>query len=147
MTPPVNVRAMREDGDLGYIIDTWRQGLAAKSSLAKFDRDVYFRLMARHIKALSREPGALVRIACDPENENTILGFAVLTGDELHYVYVREALRKHGIARLLLDGLAVKTYAFRTDVGTGRLKPQERGWTYAPRTLRACEGKIQVEMA
>lgn len=147
MTPPVNVRPMRDEGDLGYIIDTWRKGVAPKSTLAKFDRDVYFRLMARHIKALTREPGANVRIACDPQDETTIIGFAVLTGDELHYVYVRDTLRKLGIARLLLDGLVVKTFAFKTDVGVGRLKPQERGWAYAPRTLRGCDGKLQVEMA
>ena len=147
MTSPFAMREMREEGDLGYIIDTWRQGYAPKSALARFDRDVYFRLMARHIKALSREPGAVVRIACDPADEDTIIGFAMLTGDELHYVYVREKLRKHGVARSLLDGLAVKTYAFKTDTGVGRLKPQERGWSYAPRTLRGLDGKIQVEMA
>jgi GNAT superfamily N-acetyltransferase len=146
MTPPVTIRAMREN-DLGYIVDTWRQGLAAESYLCRFDRDVYFRLMARHIKALSAEPGAHVRVACDPTDEDTIVGYAVLTGDELHYVYVRQTLWKQGIARLLLDGLVVKTHSFRTTVGERRIRPLERGWSYAPRTLRGGDGKIHVEMA
>ncbi len=145
MTPPVTIRSIRE-GDLGYVVDTWRKGAAAGSWLCAWDRDVYYRLMARHIKALCFAPGATVRIASDPEDDDTILGFAVLTGDELHYVYVRQALWKQGIARLLLDGLDIKTHSFSTPSGVGRLRPQERGWTFAPRTLRGGDGKIQVEM-
>lgn len=144
--PPVTIRALRE-GDLGYVVDTWRNGFASESNLRRFDVDVYRRLMARHINALSREPGCILRIACDPADEDTILGFALLTGDELHYVYVRQMLCRHGIARRLLDGLIVKRYAFRTSTGEGRLKPQDRGWAYAPRTLRSADGKIQVEMS
>ncbi len=146
MTPPVTIRGPRE-GDLGYIVDTWRKGIAAESWLCAWDRDVYFRLMARHIKAIATEPGAIVRIACDPSDEDTILGFAVLTGDELHYVYVRQSLWKQGIARVLLEGLTVKSHSFRTASGVGRLRPQERGWTYAPRTLKGGDGRITVEMA
>ncbi len=146
MTPPVTIRGLRE-GDLGYVVDTWRKGLTSESWLYAWDRDVYFRLMARHIKQLVNEPGAIVRIACDPADEDTILGFAVLTGDELHYVYVRQTLWKQGIARLLLDGMIIKTHSSRTLSGVGRLRPQERGWAYKARTLKGGDGKIQVEMA
>lgn len=143
---PFTLRALRED-DLGYVINSWRQGIAAESYLAKFDRDIYFRLMARHIKALTHEPDCVARVACDPEDESTILGFAIVTGDELHYVYVRQAMWKLGIARALLEGLPIKTYAMRTVIGERRIKPHDRGWAYAPRTMRGGDGKIQVEMA
>lgn len=145
MTAPL-IRALRED-DLGYIVDTWRQGFAADSYLCRFDRDVYFRLMARHIKGLTREEGAIVRVACDPSDETTILGYAVLTGDELHYVYVRKDFWRMGVARALLAGLTVVSHSFRTDAGDRRIKPAERGWTYQPRRLRAGDGRINVEMA
>lgn len=148
-TPPVHVRTAGDE-DYGFIVDAWRRSYDAESTLCKFDRDVYFRLMARHIGGIMREPGAIVRIAADNKDPDTVAGFAVLTGTELHYVYVRGgkdlSLRHHGIARMLLDGLEIKTYSFRTQVGERRLKPRERGWTFAPRVASWSDGKVRVEM-
>ena len=146
--PPVLIREAGAD-DFGFLVDTWRRSFSEgdSSALHAFDRDVYFRLMARHIKALSREPGAVCVVACDPGDPDTVVGFAMLTGTELQYVYVRASFRKMGIARLLLEGRDVKTYAFKTRQGLGRLRPEARGWTYAPRTAVWADGKVRVEMA
>jgi len=146
---PVIIRAMRET-DLAFVVDTWRRSYTEESWLSRFDKDVYFKLMGRHIGMLTREPAAQVRIACDVEDEDAIVGFAVITGPELHYVYVRggkdTSMRHMGIARKLLDGVEIRTYSCRTPSGERRLKPKERGWTYAPRTAQWAEGKLRVEM-
>lgn len=152
MTLPLLIRAGRDgrDGDLAFVVDTWRRSLNEQSWLCRFDRDVYFKLMAKHIGAVAREPGFKLRVACDPSDESSILGYAVLTGTELQYVYVRggeNSFREQGVAKMLLEGLDVKTYAFRTADGDRRIKPQDRGWTYQPRKVSFGAGKMTVEMA
>ena len=145
--PPVAIRPA-ESTDLGFIIDTWRRSHGGPSSpLWSFDRDVYFHLMSRHIKALMREPDAMSLVACAPDDPDTVVGWSVITGGTLHYVYVREALRKHGVARKLLAPHELDTYAMRTAVGLGRLKPDARGMKYGPRTASWVNGKITVEMS
>lgn len=148
MTVPVRIRAHRE-GDMPFVVDTWRRSFADDSRLSRFDKDIYFKIMARHIKALSHEPAAQIRIACDEQDDDAIVGFACLTGPELHYVYVRggkdTTLRGHGVARTLLADVDIKSYSCRTSAGERRLKPQTRGWSFACRTYEA-EG-IRVEIA
>lgn len=149
MTLPVRIREHR-DTDLAFVVDTWRRSFSAESTLSRFDKDVYFKLVARHIRDLTHEPGATLRIACDEQDEDAIVGFACVTGPELHYVYVRggkeTSMRGHGVARAMLDGLAIASYACRTSAGERRLKPKERGWAYQPRSAQWADGKIRVEM-
>lgn len=149
MRIPVRVRPHRET-DLAFVVDTWRRSFAEDSWLSRFDKDVYFKVMARWIRDITREAGADIRIASDVEDEDAIVGFACATGPELHYVYVRggkdTSMRRMGIARLLLEGLDITSYSCRTPAGERRLKPTERGWTYAPRTMTWAEGKLRVEM-
>jgi GNAT superfamily N-acetyltransferase len=133
------------DGDMGFIVDTWRQSFGPESYLFKFNRDLYFRLMAMHINGLARA-GATISVACAPTDEDTIIGYVAHTGSELHYVYVREALRKHGVARGLLEHAGVQTYSFKTAQGLARLKAESRGWTFVPRVEKTNNGKFSVEM-
>lgn len=149
--PRIRDANLGPEGDMGFIVDSWRRDFASTSYLCKLSRDVYFHLMAKHIAALSREDGAVIRVACDPEDAETIIGYAFVTGDELHYVYVRggkeTSMRRFGVARQLLDGLAIKTHTFETQAFTDRLKPAQRGWTYAPRTASWADGRLKVVMA
>lgn len=150
MTAPYAIRSAR-DTDQGFIVDSWRNSFAPESQLCAFDRDVYFRLMAKEIGGILRDPRTTALVACDHEDDDALLGFAVLTGPELHYVYVRGgrdvSVRKLGIVRAMLEGRALDTYSFRTQAGVRRLKPDARGWTYRPRTVAWGEGKFHVEIA
>lgn len=133
---PIRVREMRE-ADEAFITDTWRRSFSDESDLHRIDADVYARFMRQLIGRRIHERGALVRVACDPADEDTIVGFAATTGPELHYVYVRggkdTSMRGLGIVPAMLEGLTIRTYTFRTQAGDRRLKPRERGWTFAPR--------------
>ena len=46
-----------------------------------------------------------VVMACDPGDPNYILGWAVIEGPVVHYVYVRQALRRARVAQRLLGGV------------------------------------------
>jgi GNAT superfamily N-acetyltransferase len=144
MTGPL-IRPARET-DLGFVFDTWRQSFKADSYLFRMDRDLYTRLMNRHLGAIVKDVATLIDVACNPDDEDTILGFAASTGPALHYVYVREALRKHGIARELLTRRPLTSYTFSTAAFVRRIRPAELGWTFAPRTERSHNGKFSVEM-
>lgn len=146
MSDPFRVRAHVRD-DEAYVFDTWRQDFAQDSKLAKFDRGVYFCLMPRHARALTLQRNVQIRIACDAEDEDTIVGFAILSGPTLHYLYTRKTLRGHGIARRLLDGIEVKSYACKTKLGELCLRPAARNWEYAPATYATPDGRVRVEMS
>ena len=78
-------------------------------------------------------PRATVKIACDPKDPDNLVGFAVFTGTELHYVYVKQDFRKLGAVRDLLAGLDIRSYTFKTLPGERRLRPATRGWAFTPR--------------
>jgi hypothetical protein len=136
VTLPVRVREMRP-ADEAFVLDTWRRSFSDESDLYKLDADAYARWMRQLIGRRIHERGALVRVACDPEDDDTLVGWAATTGPELHYVYVRggkdTSMRGLGVVPALLDGLAIATYTFRTQAGERRIKPRARGWTFAPR--------------
>lgn len=124
------------DTDLGFVKDSWRGtfhlgGYGAQDA----EREHYHEEMTRLFERLFKRDRSRVRIrvACDPKDQDSILGFAVTSGDELHFVYVRQDFRKLGVARALLEDLGVKKFTFATRSGVVRLKPRERGWAFTPR--------------
>jgi len=140
--------------DAGFIVDTWRNSFALSSELAAFDRDMFYALAGRDIGALLRAPETTALIACDADDDDALVGYAVLTGPVLHYVYVRGGgrdkstnFRKLGVARMLLEGQPVERFSFRTDAFMRRVKPEQRGWTYEPRKVSWLNGKLTVEIA
>lgn len=95
------------------------------------DREHYHREMARLFDRLL--PKASARVACDEEDPDTLLGFAVFTGPELHFVYVKQDFRRGGVATRLLAGLPITRFTFLTHAGNEALKPAKRGWAFTPR--------------
>jgi GNAT superfamily N-acetyltransferase len=62
---------------------------------------VYYKRARSRIDALIKR-GAELKVACDPEDTNIILGWMCAEDPVLHYVYVKEAYRRQGIALSLL---------------------------------------------
>lgn len=133
---PYRIRAARES-DTGFITNAWRESFYVGAPAAQYaDRDHYKREMGRVFLQLL--PHAKQIIACDTSDDDTLIGFAVATGPELHYVYVRGGdatnMRHMGIARALVEALGpITSYTFRTLAGERRLRPRDRGWKYTPR--------------
>ena len=139
------------DTDHGYVIDTWRDSFRTESEIARWDDDIYRRLMARTVRDILRADGTRAVVACDREDPDTIMAWAVSRGPELHYVYVRGgrdvSFRKMGLVALLLEGETIEAYTFKTAAGVRRMKPDARGWAYRPHESTWCNGKFKVEIA
>ena len=126
-TPPLKVRAARAE-DMAFISNAWiwsyYEGTPAFRGIA--DKD-HFRLeMTKTIRRIC--DNAEVRVACDPSDEDTLVGFCAFGLGTLHYVYVKRDFRGMGVARTLLEGVPIKAYSFRT----ANAKPRA-GWRFTPR--------------
>ena len=129
MSVPFLVRAAR-DSDYAFVLDTWRRSFEHAPAVAGADPSSYELEMKFVIARLFKTSEVL--IACDVEDDDTLLGFASISGPTLNYVYVRKDFRNMGVARTLLAGRKLTGYSFRTLAGERRLKLRER-MIFAPR--------------
>lgn len=130
MTSPVVIRAAVVD-DFPFVTKAWRATMQYAHGSLGADPDHFLEEMRRVFAKIL--PNATVRIACDAKDSDNLVGFAILTDDELHYTYVAADYRRAGVVPDLLKGLTIKRYTFITPQGERRLKPRERGWKYTPR--------------
>jgi GNAT superfamily N-acetyltransferase len=123
--PPYVIREARAS-DLAFVRNGWIESLMMR---------VRSRLTAE-VKQLLRE--GKVRVACDPDDPDTLLGFAVIDGKDpacLHYAYVRNELRREGIGTALVHPDDVRVFTFKTDDLVRAFKSEERGWTHQPKVV------------
>lgn len=100
----VCVRPMR-DADVPFIQSSWKQSYVFSVAHDEQAQAALFsELNHRCGRLLKRSE---VRVACDPDNEDHVFGWACLDTKRqlLHYVVVKQKLRGRGIARVLLAGL------------------------------------------
>ena len=112
--------------DMAFVIDAWRRSYEGSPAVRHADREHYRIEMTRTIRRLLDK--AECRVAVDPEDEDTIAGFAAFTGAELHYAYTKQDFRGMGIARQLLEGAHIDRYTFQSN----NARPP-KGWRYTPR--------------
>lgn len=94
------------------------------------DRQHYFEEMTRLFSAIV--PAASARLACDVTDDDVRIGFVCYTGETLQYAYVLQDFRVHGLVPLMLEGVPIKQFSFKTPQGERRLKPDARGWLFKP---------------
>jgi GNAT superfamily N-acetyltransferase len=95
MTFPVLIR-QATSGDRDFVFDAWRQSFFGGSGVRGYgDRDHYFTDMGAHIE--TKLGGSRVLVAHDQADPDLLVGFLAAEGPTLHYVYVRQRLRGHGI--------------------------------------------------
>ena len=58
----------------------------------------------RAIRSTLKEPDVTVKVACEKKQPLFILGYSVLQGNSLLWVYVKGEFRKQGIATALAKG-------------------------------------------
>ncbi len=121
------------ESDMAFLVSGWRQSFERESRLYRKGEPAYRAFMSSLVNDLLNEKDATSIVACDAKDSNSLLGFAVFTGKELHYVYVKREFRGQKLSRLLLDGREVESYAWKTALGDSRIKPKERGWKFLPR--------------
>lgn len=86
--------------DLNFIYATWLKGLRYGNDWFGFiTKEAYFTFYHRIIELLTQKPGVMIKIACLKDDPDVILGYSVSEGFVLHWVFVKSAWRKIGIAK------------------------------------------------
>ena len=106
----LRIRAGRPS-DHALVVDSWKRSFEGSPSVRACDREHYRTEMTRTIRRLLDR--ATVRVACDPDDEDTVVAWVAFTGRELHWGYVKEAFRTECKLAALLEGVTIDSYTFR----------------------------------
>lgn len=144
---PFKIRTLRPS-DRALVIDSWKKSYEGSPAVRGCDREHYRTEMNRSINRLLDK--ATVRLACDPNDEDTVVGWVAFTGRELHWGYVKEAFRTECKLADMLAGVPIDAFTFRgrslehalvgvdgcafkvDDSGRASWCPP-KGWRYTPR--------------
>ncbi len=98
-----NIRSAVGD-DLPFIYGTWAQSYRYDSLIGKGCRNsIFFPEYNKVIDYILDQDDTQVLVAHLPAEPNVILGYFVCQPSVIHYVYVKEAFRKEGIAKSLFQ--------------------------------------------
>lgn len=106
--------------DLNFILSSWLKSYRQSSQFAKhIPSRLYFEWHQKVIKRILERQTTRVRVAYTPEAPEVILGYFVAEeqGDiwVAHYLYVKKAFRRFGIAKELFNNVGYMEYTHMTD--------------------------------
>lgn len=116
--------------DMNFILATWLRSLYYGDTwYSDIDKNVFFTEYPRYIQALVKSSNTIVvALADDPD---VIIGYACGTATIIHFVYVKKAWRRKGVARLLLNDTGYYEWVTHlTKIGK-KLLPKY-GWKFNP---------------
>lgn len=117
-----------EDEDKAFIYSTWLRGLYYGDSwFAECERTSFFANYHKVIEILL--PRSIVKIACLSDNHDVVLGYVVFSGPTIHWIFVKKAFRKMGIARAMVPERTITTVTHLTKLGR-IIKPSN--WVFDP---------------
>ena len=116
------------DDDMRLVHSSWHTAYWKTHAHKHILKDNYDEGMDRRIDRLLFRSHVLV--AYFPEVPDEVLGWSAVEGDALHYVYVKAAYRRRGIATGLVEGRA-KWYTHATD-REGRVFLERMKLQYSP---------------
>lgn len=91
-------------GDRNFIFSTWLRGLYYGDSwFSDIPKGIFMENYHRVVEALLDAKSTAVKVACLKDTPDIILGYAVYsnTSPVVHYVFVKSAWRKVGLAKSL----------------------------------------------
>jgi hypothetical protein len=87
-------------------MDFWLRSYYANMTGFKPNSRIFFPLHQRQIEKLYKDESIICQVACLPDDEDVILGFAVFGNDyTLHYVGVKETFKNLGVCKELLKSI------------------------------------------
>ena len=134
---PQHARVLRDSrpGDLALVFSSWL-GSDAFSRAGQACARVYKREHERVVRAIIERPGVIIRVACCPDDEDAILGWACIqpgTEAVCFYVYVKKGVREDGIARDLLGEMVAQHVEYtHQPVRHFKDKRPPAGWCFNP---------------
>ena len=120
------------DKDFNFIKSTWLHGLRYGNSwFTIIPKEIYYAAYSKVVEYLMMSPKTMIKVACLKEDPEVILGYSVYNQDNsaAHWVYVKSAWRKIGIAKALVP-VEVTTVTHLTNVGKEISKT--KGFTFNP---------------
>lgn len=127
----VVIRPAIED-DRAFILATWLRGAYYGEFQASMEKDAFMKSYHELVEHALDGPDAEVVVAALPQDPSVIIGYAVFKntrdGRVLHWVFVKSAFRRYGVAKLLLNR-EIKFVSVLTRQGR-KLKPAD--WLYNP---------------
>jgi len=115
--------------DLPFIYATWLKGLYHDKLWPAFrvvHQDTFYPNYHRVIESiLSR---STVFVACLEDEPDVVLGYSVVSGNTLHWIFIKKAWRGNKIAKQLVP-VTINSVSHLTKLGQ-KLKPKE--WEYNP---------------
>lgn len=130
----VLVRDMRVS-DMNFIFSTFLRGLYYGDSwFSEIPKDIFMKNYHQVIEKILNSPKVQVKVACLKDDDEVILGYSLLSKDDTkcHFVFVKNAWRKIGIAKSLVPQ-TVNTATHSTTLGLSLIK--KKGWLFNPFAL------------
>lgn len=130
----VTIRPMAES-DKNFVYSTWLLGVYYGDTIFKeMKKDVFMASYHNLIDSIMNHPEIMIQIACLKEDEDVILGYAVLNKNKkvAHFVFVKAAWRKIGLATMLL-GRQITVVTTLTKLGLSIIK--NKGIEFNPFTV------------
>lgn len=91
--------------DQAIVYSTWQHGLWGDEG-HDIDRpsSKHFAISSKSIAKILSKPGIVVKIACTSDNREFIVGYSVMQGQHIFWVFVKPDYRMHGIGKMLTRG-------------------------------------------
>ncbi len=119
---PFKIRDVYQS-DIPFIYSTWLKGLRYGNEVfGLIEKTAYFENQHKVIETILNRFDTEVSIACVTDEPEVILGYAAyMPGGIVHYVHVKDAFRRFGIAKALLPN-PVNRVTHITKIGWSILK-------------------------
>ena len=127
------IRDFKEE-DRAFVMSTWLRGLYyGNGFFAVMPKDVFMENYKKYLDLLINK--SVIKIACLVDDEDTILGYSVLSTDlaVLHWIFIKKLFRQKGVARTLCPS-NLKYFSHFTDLGL-QLKNKLNGAVFNPFAL------------
>lgn len=117
----VILRKYEEGRDAALVYSTWRNSLWYDKKLEQARADAFYRFMNKKIKKILSNPKTEVKVACLSDDPDLIIGYSVMTGSIIEWVYVKKDYRTKGVGRLLTKGFTLVAFP-ETRIGSSIVK-------------------------
>ncbi len=123
-TKPLFIVRDYKQADHSFIMSTWLKGLRFGNDLFReIKSDVYFKEYNKIVDGLLAHPSVKVNVACLADDEDVILGYAVVStdGTKAHFAFVKNSWRGIKIAKALVPNtVKIVTHLTKTGLSLAR---------------------------
>ena len=93
----------RLPADINFIMATWLRGLRYGNDWFELiESEAYYANYHKVIESLLAKPGVKVQVSCLKDDPEIILGYSVVEGPKLHWLFVKKPWRMIGIAKSIV---------------------------------------------